>query len=125
VTSAAVTGVFATGYCGAYNELLLQDGDFLLLESGGNFVLQNEISYTAEFSVTGVAAQGAIGSVTETYGGSAQVNGVFATGVIGTVLLWSDVVDAQNPDWTMIPDMQDPNWTNIHDSQPPNWVNVA
>ena len=54
------------------------------------------------FAVTGVAGTSALGSETVTGGATVVVTGVSATGVIGNILIWSDIDVSQTPNWTKI-----------------------
>jgi hypothetical protein len=70
-------------------------------------------------------ATGAIGDVTVGLGVNIFVTGVAATGEIGTVHIWSQIVPGQNPNWQDISDAQNPNWVNINTTQNPNWQDIA
>jgi hypothetical protein len=41
------------------------------------------------------------------------VLGVRATGIVGSPLVWGDIQNPQNPNWTQINDTQSPGWTDI------------
>jgi hypothetical protein len=53
------------------------------------------------------------------------VTGVNATGAVGTVLVWGEVDDNQNPNWQNITSAQTPTWGNVSTGQTPNWQDIA
>jgi hypothetical protein len=53
------------------------------------------------------------------------VTGVNATGAVGTVFIWGDIDDNQNPDWQNITGAQTPTWGNVSTGQTPNWQDIA
>jgi hypothetical protein len=84
-------------------------------------------------ALTGVAASGEVGDVTET--NNPTEDGVVATGAVGSVGSSRTVamtgvqatgrVGTMNYFyWTTIDDNQTPNWQNVNDSQVPNWEDV-
>ena len=39
--------------------------------------------------------------------------GVYATGYVGRVLIWEEIVPSQTPNWIPVVDAQTPGWTDI------------
>lgn len=74
-------------------------------------------------SVTGVQAQGQVGTVTVTTGAIVPT-GVQALGLIGYVNVWGLVPNTQNPNWTDVVDTQISGWTPVPTVQGPNWTQV-
>jgi hypothetical protein len=65
-------------------------------------------------NVTGVQGTTALGATTETAGAKVYAIGVQATGQVGTVLVWSQIVPGGDPNWVDIaPISQTPTWTDI------------
>jgi hypothetical protein len=65
-------------------------------------------------NVTGVQGTTALGETTETADANVYAVGVQATGEVGTVLVWSQIIPGGDPRWTDIaPITQTPNWTDI------------
>ena len=54
-----------------------------------------------------------------------EVEGVFALGRIGGVLIWLPVSPNQNPDWVNVDANQTPDWDNVAPVQNPDWTDVA
>jgi hypothetical protein len=86
-----------------------------------------------EIALTGVAAEAAVGDVTET--NNPTEDGVVARGSVGSVSSSRTValtgVQAQGqvgtPNifyWTTIDDSQTPSWQNVNNSQTPDWEDV-
>lgn len=94
-----VTGVQGSGYAGAHDLLLLQSGDFLLLEDGGRILTAAGSEIQGEVSVSSVTGTGQVGSVETQYGAQILVVGVQGTGRVGTVFLWDDIDTSQTPNW--------------------------
>ena len=53
------------------------------------------------------------------------LTGLSASGEVGSVLIWSLIPDAQNPNYVIIDDNQTPNYNTVTDSQTPNWDEIA
>jgi len=69
------------------------------------------VSIFSEVSVTGIAATSAIGTV----GVNAEiaVTGIAATGLVGSVFLWDQIIPVQTSNFSGITPSQTPSWTNI------------
>lgn len=76
----------------------------------------------ANVYLTGVQAVGQIGYVIIESG--YVVTGVQATAYVGTVSVWSDINDSQNPDWQAINDSQVGSWSDVNDTQASSWQPV-
>lgn len=63
--------------------------------------------------VSGVSATGGVGSATATGDAAVLVTGVFATGRVTGVVVWSLVDPGTAPDWTDIAPSETPDWTDI------------
>jgi len=79
-----------------------------LLATGsvGNVIIQLD-----RVAITGVTGTSQLGQII--YNNFATVSGVFATGYVGTVYLWSQIDDNQTANWVNIDDSQTPNWNRI------------
>ena len=64
-------------------------------------------------NVTGVQGTTALGETTETADAKAYAIGIQATGQVGTVLVWGEIVPNQNAGWVDVDYSQTPNWTDI------------
>jgi hypothetical protein len=54
-----------------------------------------------------------------------QVTGVTGYGMVGTVNVWGQIVNPQDPNWTPINDGQTSGWTDINNVQTANWTQIA
>jgi hypothetical protein len=54
----------------------------------------------------------------------ANLVGVQAVGQVGSVLVWSQIDDNQNPNWVNVNDSQTGGWSDIIDTQSPNWTEI-
>lgn len=82
------------------DKMLLESGDFLLLESGGKILL---------------------GTDTLTLN-----NGVSGTGAVGQVTIagWTLVPDDQSAVWVDVNDAQGASWVDVNDAQGATWLPV-
>ena len=76
-------------------------------------------------NVTGVYGQTQLGSVIVAANSDVAVTGVNAAGAVGTVFVWGDINDNQNPNWQNIAGAQAPTWGNVSTGQTPNWQDIA
>ena len=53
---------------------------------------------------------GSIGAVTNKSGVTQPVTGVSATGAVGQVNVWSDIVPVPGTTWTLVTPNNDPGW---------------
>jgi hypothetical protein len=53
------------------------------------------------------------------------VNGLFASGEVGSVFIWGLVYTNQTPDWMSISDTNTPSWSSINDANIPNWTEIT
>lgn len=69
------------------------------------------VSIFSEISVTGVAGTSAVGTV----GVNAEISvtGLSATGLVGSVFLWDQIIPVQTSSFSGITPSQTPSWTNI------------
>jgi hypothetical protein len=58
------------------------------------------------------AATGAVGSLATTADANAYPTGVNATGAVGILVLWSDVIPGQTTTYSAISPSQTPNWVD-------------
>ena len=74
-----------------------------------------------------VADDGKVGIGTDSPGSKLDVavTGVNAAGAVGTVFVWGDINDNQNPNWQNIAGAQAPTWGNVSTGQTPNWQDIA
>ena len=72
-----------------------------------------------------VAGTTALGTVTTQSDANVSVTGVAATGNVGSVLVWGEIDDNQNPNWQDINRTQSPSWGNINSVQNPSWSGVT
>tara|TARA_R110000803_G_scaffold22649_8_gene56203 strand:+ start:3120 stop:3377 length:258 start_codon:yes stop_codon:yes gene_type:complete len=56
-----------------------------------------------------------------------SVDGVQATGAIGTVIfrVWTSVDDSQTPSWQDITGTQTPTWGTVTTTQTPSWQDIV
>ena len=66
-----------------------------------------------------------VGTVTVDAAANASVTGVAATGEIGNVVVWSQIIPAQNANWGNLTPSQTPDWQGIAASQTPDWQEIA
>ena len=76
-------------------------------------------------SVTGSTATGNVGAVTITNKNNFSVTGVAATGLSGSVLVWSPIVPNQSSSFSQITPSQSSSFSEISPSQDPDWTNIA
>jgi len=65
-----------------------------------------------------------LGTVVAKANADIPVTGLVAVGYIGTVNVWGEVDDTQDPNWQSINTGQGSNWGAITDTQDPSWQNV-
>jgi len=51
--------------------------------------------------------------------------GVQATGIIGNVLVWGEIIPDQNANWVDVDNSQTTGWVDVDSSQTPNWTEIA
>jgi hypothetical protein len=61
----------------------------------------------------GVQGATALGETTETGTANVYPIGVQATGIVGNVLVWGQIVPDQNAGWVDVENSQTPNWTDV------------
>ena len=83
------------------------------------------ILLSININVTGLSATGQVGTPTVIAKANFTLTGVSATGEVGSVMIWSLIPDAQNPNYAIIDDDQTPNYAIIDDSQTPHWDEIA
>ena len=72
------------------------------------------VAVGAVVTVTGPSAGTAsVGTVTSEGDANANVTGLSATGSVGSVLLWGQIIPSQNSQFSAITVSQTPSWTNI------------
>jgi hypothetical protein len=74
--------------------------------------------------VTGLQATASVGSVTTAANADVFVTGVSAQGQIGSVLVWNVVDDNQTPNWQNVDDSQSGNWVVVNDGNTVTWTQV-
>jgi hypothetical protein len=79
---------------------------------------------TGNVPVTGLQAVGSVGSVTAAANASVFVTGVFAQGQVGSVFIWSVVDDNQTPNWQNVNDAQSGSWVVVNDGNTVTWTQV-
>ena len=50
--------------------------------------------------------------------------GVQASGIVGELLLWELIDDAQTPNWALVNDTQSTSWAQVVDGNTPTWVGI-
>ena len=72
------------------------------------------VAVGAVVTVTGPSAGTAsVGAVTSEGDANATVTGLLATGSVGSVLVWGQIIPSQNSQFSAITVSQTPSWTNI------------
>jgi len=66
-----------------------------------------------------------LGTVVVKANADISVTGLVAVGYIGTVNVWGEVDDTQDPNWQSINTGQGSSWDSITDIQDPNWERIA
>ena len=82
------------------------------------------ISLPRTVVVTGVSADGLVGTATAVGGSKVVLVGVQALGVVTTPLVWGIINDNQTPNWQPVNDSQSGVWADINDTQTPSWQPV-
>jgi hypothetical protein len=84
------------------------------------------VSGTSLLSLTGVAGTTALSTGTVTFPLSIGVSptGVTATGNTGIVLVYTDVIPSQTPNWVAVAGVTT-TWTDVTASQTPSWTEKA
>lgn len=72
--------------------------------------------------VVGVQATGLVGNASIVIDTQVQVIGVLSTGRVGDVLVWGEIIPAQNANWVNVDDNQTAGWVEIDTDQTPNWT---
>jgi hypothetical protein len=60
-----------------------------------------------------LSATASVGSVTVDSFTNVNLVGVSATGEVGRILIWEDIIPIQDPNWQVISTAQTPNWTEV------------
>ena len=101
-----------------------------IINAPGNSALENEfkvLSVKLEqfILVTGVQAIGYVGNASVTGSATIYLTGVQATGIIGQVLVWGQIPDGSNPNWSPVEGQQSTSWTQITDNAATEWEPIA
>ena len=80
------------------------------------------IKKASKISVTGNVATSALGTATQNT--KYLITGVTATGNVGIVLVYTQIVASQTPNWSTVT-TNTTSWTNNAPSQTPNWTDIA
>ena len=75
--------------------------------------------------VDGVAATGAVGSLTVNAKANIVPELSAMTGLVGGVLVWGLVDEDQTPSYSPVDESQSPSYTTVSDTQSPDWDEVA
>ena len=78
-----------------------------------------------KISVTGVQAVGYVGTVDPKANANIYLTGVQATGIIGNVLVWGQIPNNQDPNWTDIDDDSSSSWSQISNLETTEWELIA
>ena len=71
------------------------------------------------------AAVASIGNISIIAKGTVDLVGQQITAAVGSVLVWSEVPDAQSPNWGLVDDDQSGTWNDITETQTPDWNDLA
>ena len=75
--------------------------------------------------MTGVSATGSVTSPNISGKANFSIIGVSSSGLTNVVLIWGEVDESQNANYSEISVSQTPNYTNVNKNQTPNWEEVA
>jgi hypothetical protein len=76
-------------------------------------------------SVTGISASALLESVTVNAGSVATVTGIGLVTNTGTVLVWSDIITTQSPNYSDVNTSQTAGYSDINTNQTPSWTDIA
>jgi hypothetical protein len=75
--------------------------------------------------VTGISASALLESVAVSAGSVATVTGIGLVTNTGMVLVWSDIITTQSPNYSDVNTSQIAGYSDINTNQTPSWTDIA
>jgi hypothetical protein len=79
----------------------------------------------SDVALTGISASALLESVTVNAGSVATVTGIGLVTNTGTVLVWSDIITTQSPNYSDVNTSQTAGYSDINTNQTPSWTDIA